>query len=436
MTVEEFKIFGLYDRYPRRYGKSKKIIYSKKDFTTCVNRDNGFRDVYISVFSYNRLKEVDNEYRIDSDSAILDKIYIDMDFKDWVDYDKEKITTFANNLKENTKGLSLSKKEKGILKKILEESEPNEEDIDIFYDIYEKYDLKNAEKKLFNKVKLLERTLKKWNVLRVWVFTGGGFHLYLYVSNKPNNKRVFYRNVVDHLSKIVCEEDEEYINKKGFRKIRKLWDPHCPPKLSQMARVIGSKHPRRKNYCISLVEQDIAMGLSHIKKWSKSQNNKIHYLGNKLMKFSKSLDNENIITKCSTTYNLNLKNISSDLKILLEDYGILWEEIPPCMINLLIENSRHNYTERFLLITFLYRCGLSEEEVKEVLKLILTPDRLYHCCGILKNGYKPQGKQKGSIEYQVKNIITNDYLVSCKQMKAYDMCNPFCRFKDVLYHFS
>jgi len=99
------KVFGLYEQFPRRYGKSNKVIYSKKEFLRLINRDNGYNDVFVSVFSYAYLKEGTNgTYKIDSESAIIDKTYIDMDTKDFVDY----YDFYANNpdfekIKEKTK---------------------------------------------------------------------------------------------------------------------------------------------------------------------------------------------------------------------------------------------------------------------------------------------------------------------------------------------
>lgn len=373
----DMKIFGLYDQYPRRYGKSKRIVYDKKEFLNLVNRDNGYSDVFISIYAYLHLKEVKNTYKIDSASAIMDKIYLDMDFKDW-----------------------------------------------------------DTEEQLFERILKLEKHLEKNKILRIWVFSGGGFHLYIYVKNRPNNKKYFFRNTINHISNLVCGKNETYIDENENEKIRRLYDPHCPPKLSQMARVIGTYNPRRHLFCISLTSWDLMMGLKHIKNKAKKQNGRIYYLGNTLMSFNEYYDSDDVMESCSTVLDLNIENYSTNMTELFNSLGILLNEIPLCMRHLLKENQKLNYNERFMLITFLYRCGLSENEIKEILKMVLTPDRLYHCCGVIKDGFRPSSLQKSRVETQIENIIENDYYISCKQVKNYGSCHPLCDIKDVLFHFS
>ena len=411
------KIYGLYEQYPRRYGKSKKVVYSKKDFLSLVNRDNGYNDVFISIFGYTRLKEINGIYKIDSESAVIDKLYNDMDTKDYVDY--------RDFYEQNP---DLKKIEKTEIKKLKEKKKK--------LDIYTKEKLPIAEQLLYEKAYELELILRKDNFLRVYVYSGGGFHLYNYIGNRPENKKYFCRNAIDHINKLVCKDEEKYIDIKGKERTRKIWDPHSPLKLSQMARVIGTYNPKRKLFCTSLDEHDLDMGMEWIKVKAKTQHNKIHYLGNKLMYFDESYDQSNILEKCSVILELNLEDYSSDIKELLESLGILWKEIPLCMKYFLQENQKLNYNERYLIITFLYRCGLSKKEIIEVLKLILTPKKLYHCTGVIINNYRPSSREKSRIEYQPDDIIENDYYISCFQVKNYGLCNLLCEIKDVLYYFS
>jgi len=372
------KIFGLYEQYPRRYGKSRKIVYSKKDFLNLANRDNGFMDVFLSIYAYSHLKEIKGEYKIDSSSAIMDKLFMDMDFKDW-----------------------------------------------------------DSENQLYERIIKLEKILKEREILRVWSFSGGGFHLYIYIANKPDNKKYFYRNAVDYISKLVCNDNETYKDEDGNEKKRRLYDPHCPPKLSQMARVIGTYNPRRHKFCISLKEDDFLDDLDKIKERSKIQNQKINYLGRKLMSFPESFDVSGVLESCSALLEIDVEqNYSKNIEELLKSLGILMKEIPPCIKQFLKENLKLNYTERYFLITFLYRCGLNEKEIKEVLKLVLDKEKLYHCCGVIKDGFRPSGIQRSRIETQIPDIIENDYYISCQQVSNYGLCNPLCKLKDVLYYFS
>lgn len=376
MTKE--KIYSLYDNYPRRYGRSKKILYSKQDFLKLINRDNGFEDVFISIYAYESFKEVNGITKIDSESAIVNKIFMDMDFKDW-----------------------------------------------------------ETEEELYEKIMELEiEHLRKLNLLRVWVYSGGGFHLYIYIKNKPINKKVFCRNACNYISKLVCNEEEIYIDDKERERTRKLWDPHCPIKLSQMARVIGTYNPKRHLFCISLSEEDLDKGLHHIKEKARKQSGKVNYLGKIRMELEESLDSSDVLESCNILIDSGIVKYSDDLVELLDSLGIPFDEIPLCMKYFLKENQKLDYTERYLIVTFLYRCGLTEKEIKEVLKIILTSDRLYHCCGLIKDKYVPSVRQKFRVETQITNIIECDYYISCSQVRNHGFCNKLCDLGDILYYFS
>jgi hypothetical protein len=154
------------------------------------------------------------------------------------------------------------------------------------------------------------------------------------------------------------------------------------------------------------------------------------------MKFDDSLDELGVLESCSVVYELDRKDYSENLIDLLDSFAILIEEVPLCIKRFLKENSDWNYHERYFLILFLYRSGLSASEIKEVLKVILNAKRLYHCCGVIKNGYRPTSKEKARRETQVENIVENDYYLTCGQIMFYGFCNPLCTIHDVLYHIS
>lgn len=431
------KIQGLYENYPRRYGKAKTIVYNKNEFIRLVNRDNGHTDVFISVYSYSRLKEIDNIYKIDSSSAIIDKIFLDIDIKDWVDYDKSEILKFKEKIKSITKDMKLNRKQKKVISELIKEGKiTGEKSKKTLKGIYLLYKKPEAESKLYVNIIKLEEYLRNLDLLRIWVFSGGGFHLYLYVNNDPFNKKVFNRNCADFLSDLVCDKDGTYYDEKIKLRKRRLWDPHSPPKLSQMARVIGTYNPRRKLYCISLTEEDLDKGFEHIKQMAKHPLININYLGKNIIKFSSSFDSNEILESCSLTFELEKYDYPDNIKDLLYSFGMLFNEIPLCIKRFMKPNQPLDYHERYILITYLYRCGLSKNEIIEVLKIILTSDRLYHCCGVIKNGYTPTGMEKSRIETQIEDIIENDYYLSCSQIKNYGLCVATCLLKDVLYYVS
>lgn len=433
---------GLYDGYPRRYGKSSKVVYDKKEFLNLVNRDNCHKDVYVSVFYYTNLREEGNVYKIDSDSAIIDKIFMDMDFKDWYSFEKEKLEKFKDNIYNLTKNKIIDVKKRLVIKKIRNNKKKGvknnltEREKGILIDIYRKIYKKKAEKRLYSKVLELEKKLDKKKVLRVWSFSGGGFHLYVYIKNKPENKKSFYKNVLQFLNDLVMEEKEYYIDEDGNKKLRTLWDPSCPPKLSQIVRVIGTYNTKRKKFCISLTKEDIRKGIEHIKKKAEKQETKIHYLGNTIMELDKSYDTKINYNTCNVTLEIGEDNKCSDIKELLYSYGILWEEIPLCMKRFLVKKNQNlSYPERFVFITFLYRIGLSRNEIVNVLRLVLSPKKLYHCSGESKNNYRPCGIERSRVENQITYIIDNDYFISCSRIREYGLCHPLCTLKDVLCYY-
>lgn len=429
--MNNLKISGLYDEFPRRYGKST-IVYNKDELLSLIHRDNGYTDVFISVYSYNNVINNNGKLKLDSSSANINKIFMDADFKTYIDYSVGYKKFFINIEKNNIK----KQKQYKIIQKVISRKLLSEKERYYINKCYEKFMTPEAEKELYFDILKLESHLNSKKLLRVWVFSGGGFHLYLYIKNKPVNKKYFCKRVLVYLNNIVYKNNKEKIvDDKGKTREKTIYDHYCPLKLSQLARIIGTYNPKRKSYCISLTREQLLSGLDNIKELAKKSQKKVNYIGNNLILFDNSFDSEEEDHNCSILIDNTNIEISDDVFDTLENSGILKQEIPPCIRKLLLKDQDLGYNERYLLITFLYRCGLPKPEIIEVLKLTLSAKKLFHVCGVIKDGYIPSPIERSRVETQIQNIISNDYYISCEQLIDADLCSKICMTKDPLHYF-
>jgi len=66
----------LFSMFPRQVGRHRKLVYTREQFLNYVNHNNGFTDVFTSIYSFTAL---DEKGKVRRESAVVDKVFWDFD---------------------------------------------------------------------------------------------------------------------------------------------------------------------------------------------------------------------------------------------------------------------------------------------------------------------------------------------------------------------
>jgi hypothetical protein len=71
----------MFDKFPREIGSSRKIVHNKDDMINWINRSNGYKNCFTSVYKFNEIKKTERGQKADYYSAEIDKIFFDFDIE-------------------------------------------------------------------------------------------------------------------------------------------------------------------------------------------------------------------------------------------------------------------------------------------------------------------------------------------------------------------
>lgn len=238
--------------------------------------------------------------------------------------------------------------------------------------------------KSFSSLLKFHKFLLTTNILHKVNFSGGGFHLLLFVQpNDFKHKRDIILNVREFFSKKLDLVDDSKVKD-----------------LARYRRLENSFNFKRGSFCIPLSEDDLKLSFDEIKEKSKKQQFVEHYFGEKLLNIS----NFDRAVKVVLPFNLNeeCEDFKVDAKkdcLLLINNINKTIEVPPFLLKI-FDSSRKAYwdknngwTDRRLLILWLINKGLGFQECLIVLRELLTLEEFNHCI-----------KEERQLEYLFKRV--------------------------------
>ena len=252
-------------KFPIECGPPRKLIKNIKEYLNYVNLYNGKRKaVYKSVYSFEETKI--NDYRRevpDYSSAIVDCIFFDFDFKSC---------------------------------------------------------------EAFIEVKKLHEYCMKENLKHTIIFSGRGYHLYIYckIYNLQYKKETIRGAQQYFIDKLKLTVDRQVIGN-----------------VAQLARIPNTYHPKAGRFCIPLTKEQFEKGDEFIKTLAEKQNFvKNVIIGSKL--FDISIWDIEPDNSWLDFPQINLKSFNKP---------VLTKEIPPCISNIL-KKSEKRWKDRYIIILY------------------------------------------------------------------------------------
>jgi hypothetical protein len=244
------------------------------------------------------------------------------------------------------------------------------------------------------------RWLEKNNILHRINCSGNGFHVIVYIKPLlgPNKKSVLY-NAMKYLNEKLRLNAEE----KTFGDI------------SRLRRIENTFNFKANVYCIPLNKETINLSWEEIKRLADEPQD-IYFFGNELLDISNFSDMPNngfLESNFSNENRYYNKNFPANI-LSVKDI-----EFPPCIKNILNKKEK-NFTDRFILISFLKNAGVKYSETIEFLKKELSTVRLHH------NKWLESDFQHCMRERQVEYIFSKNFLFpSCETIKKMGYCNLY-----------
>jgi len=206
----------------------------------------------------------------------------------------------------------------------------------------------------YNDILKLHNYLLENNYKHLLVFSGRGFHVYLFtIPRRLKNPKVALTNVHKHFIKL----------------LELNLDTQIVGDVARMARVPNTFNIKRKKYCIPITRKDLMLGFEHIKKKADKQFFKYYYYGEKLFDITPFDTNKQ--------YEADVLEIDEQTRVKIKEDEFL-KTLPPCVANLLVKRVC-GWKERYMIITFLRDLGYSLGDVREILRKFLDPQKYRHC---------------------------------------------------------
>lgn len=264
---------------------------------------------------------------------------------------------------------------------------------------------------------LIKFDMKNRKYKRLYIFSGRGFHIYVFI---------------DAIDIVYKESYIENIQLELIENTGIIIDNSCVGRVDKLARIVGSRNMKSKLFCISLTNSELYLSYSEIQNIAQKQRKTLYLISGDNFPVRKDFDFEKNKYK-NLDIKIDINNILSNKSTLIDkmkDYGIDVEKIPNCILNI-INTDEIGFEERCILILYIKYCGLSIDECRDILKLILDPSRYYHVTGEIIGDVNR--KYLGRVENQDRNIYKKDYYLSCKLIKKKGFCLN-CEFSDILHN--
>lgn len=370
----------LYNDFPRMVGKFRQWVENSQELNEYINKYNGEKDCYISVYRFTK-KTSEKKFgmeAVDPGSAVIDKLFVDFD-------NKRGYECFC------------------VLRDYLLEK-------DILFRAH------------------LSGKNSQYNGDKSDELRAIGFHFYIFLETGSITDNTELRVVHSTLNKIIEKRLKKdfgiTIEKRADRKdlpweqIDEIIDPHIMGNVSQMARIANTFNARRGRFCVPLAKEDLFKDPHEMYKLTEKQNMDGNFwIGNKLWKIPREMFSEKV-KNMYAAYDGSNEFVKTSKDTLKKNRVYF----PPC-INAILDRNEQGinlyHDERVLLASFLIKIGLNVDDIVEVFST--QPD------------FNPD-----ITSYQAKNIEDQGYMPSsCKTLFEAGSCkkddpayhHPFC-FRD------
>jgi hypothetical protein len=203
-----------------------------------------------------------------------------------------------------------------------------------------------------NTIKLHEWCKEK-DIEHLCVFSGGGFHFYIFtdkqkINNSKNALMKIHHDIMNELKFTYGDNHECDV------------DGHIIGDIARIVTIPGTYNVKRKKYAISLKEEELYKSLEEIKKLADKQRCEIFIYGKNKFSLDKYRDIENnynykSLQICETAIDFNCD----------EDIN----KFPPCIKRILInEDESGNWKGRWYATLFMQEYGLNDEQIDMIAK--------------------------------------------------------------------
>lgn len=231
------------------------------------------------------------------------------------------------------------------------------------------------------------------------VFSGGGFHIYIFTRN--NTELLNPKKALEGAHKKIISLVEENTKEKL------LFDKTVIGDITQLVRIPSTRNRRRDSWCCFINHRDIEIGFEHIKAMAK-ENRFGHFqiFGNRYFdvkpfdaKADKPLELEFVFAG-EEGEKINPKETVKKAKLCIQH---------------LVKNTEGNNEDRFVIISYFMSEGFSIIQVKKILGEFLPADKFRHCVK----------------ENQVERIFRKIMLTpECNKLKNMGHCIKECKRGD------
>lgn len=250
------------------------------------------------------------------------------------------------------------------------------------------FDFDGLEDHVRNEVKTFAEKLYSENIKHTVIYSGGGFHMYIWTKNYAtlDSKKASLLNSHNHF---INEYDLKYL------------DPAVVGDIARLATIPNTYNYKRKSFATPISIDDI-MTISPTQQ--QVVNTSKFIAGNELFDISEYNSKE--IIYCNTSEE-NIPELTCKLNI---DY---YDKLPQCLQNILQEGYGGKYVgtyKRMLLILFMRDVGIPIGNIVELFKYYL------------------RGQRKGIVEWR---HCLHEHQIEFVYMKSYQYGFPDCeRLKD------
>jgi len=269
----------------------------------------------------------------------------------------------------------------------------------------------------YDNARKLHNYCQEQNLKHMIVFSGGGFHFYIFCKPKPEAHQ-----------KTLLERAQRYLAKQvGMAIGRSKMDDIDEAVVGDVGRCVGlpgTFNTKRKRWVRSVPISVFERGLKVIHEFCKPNGGeegkfKLYIYGKELFSF------ENVKYK-HTTVTLPTE-AARDYEIRIDD-GVLQKSCPPCVISMLVEKGC--WQSRFYASLYLKELGYPEQQINEIAKKYFSR---FKRSDKFKNNYEQYKRQQGVLR-QLFERDDEYFFPNCETLYQKGFCTGKCKFSPIQQH--